>query len=241
MASLRVGVTTGEEERIRAYMDRVREAGLEPVVVNKPGQTIDGLAGLVLTGGVDVSPSLYGEEPHSRTQEPDPLRDDVEFSVLRQALEADLPVLAICRGIQVLNVTLGGTLLQHIEDWSHVPLRDHAEYDKRTSAQHGVKLGGYLVEIYGADELQVNSRHHQAVTPDRLAPGLEVTAVTDDGLVEGVIDPSKRWVVGVQWHPERLEPHLTGFAEQSRNLFAAFAAAVKNAPPVEATAAPPIR
>jgi putative glutamine amidotransferase len=224
---LRVGVTTGEEERIERYLERVREAGLEPVTLNKPGQTLEGLAGLVLTGGVDVDPSLYGEERHARTQEPDPTRDAIEIALLREALDRDLPVLAICRGHQVLNVVMGGSLLQHIEDWSHSPVRDATDYDDRTSGRHEVDLRGVLRDLLGADRVEVNSRHHQAVTPDRLAPGLQVLSMSDDGYVEGTTDPSKRWLLSVQWHPERVDAFIPGFDEQSKKLFAAFAAAVE--------------
>lgn len=219
----RVGVTTGDEELIQRYLNRVRGAGLDPVVLSQPGQSLDDCAGLVLTGGVDVDPSYYHEERHPRTQEADPVRDEVEFALLREALDRDLPILAICRGHQVLNILLGGSLLQHIEDWSHSPLRD----EKRTSARHEVTASGMLADLFGADRVEVNSRHHQAVTPDRLAPGLQVVSMSDDGYVEGMIDPSRRWLVSVQWHPEREDAFIPGFDEQSKKLFAAFAAAVQ--------------
>jgi putative glutamine amidotransferase len=228
---LKVGVTSGEEERIERYLARVREAGLEPITLNKPGQSLEGCAGLVLTGGVDVDPARYGEERHPRTQTPSPIRDDVEFTLLREAIERDLPVLAICRGMQVANVALGGSLLQHIDDWAHVPLKDAEAYDDRTSARHEVQVTGLLRAIFGADRVEVNSRHHQVVTPDRIAPGLEGLATTDDGYVEGAIDPSRRWFVCVQWHPEREDVFIPGFNEQSKKLFAAFAEAVEQVQP----------
>ncbi len=230
---LRVGVTTGEEERIERYLGRVRDAGLEPITLNKPGQTLEGCAGLVLTGGVDVDPAYFHEERHPRTQEADPVRDEVEFSLLREAIARDLPILAICRGLQVVNVALGGSLLQHIEDWSHYPLRD----ELRTSARHFVSVSGALAELFGGDRVEVNSRHHQAVTPERLAAGLEVVSMSDDGYVEGFVDPSKRWLVAVQWHPEREDAFIPGFDSQSRKLFDAFAQAVEAFAPTEASAA----
>jgi putative glutamine amidotransferase len=223
---LRVGVTSGAEERIERYLARTRNAGLEPVTLNKPGESLEDCAGLVLTGGVDVDPALFNEERHPRTQEPNPVRDAVEFGLVREALARDLPVLAICRGLQVVNVALGGSLLQHIEDWSHVPLKDAPGYDERTSARHHVLLSGALRDIFDAERMEVNSRHHQAVTPERLAPGLEILAMSDDGYVEGFVDPSRRWLIGVQWHPEREDAFIPGFDAQSRKLFAAFAAAV---------------
>ena len=230
---LRVGVTTGEDEGVELtrYLDRVREAGLEPVVLNEPGQSLEDCAGLVLTGGVDIEPALFNEERHPRTQEPDPTRDEVEFALLRQALDQDMPVLAICRGHQVLNVAMGGTLLQHIDDWSHASIKDPsaAPGTDRVSARHEVEVTGALAALFGSSRVEVNSRHHQAVTPDRLAPGLEVLAMSDDGYVEGMSDPSKRWLMSVQWHPERVDAFIPGFHEQSKKLFAAFAAAVQDA------------
>lgn len=225
---LRVGVTSGREQRIERYLDRLRDAGLDPVSLSRPGQTLDGCAGLVLTGGVDIDPAMFHEQRHPRTQPPDPVRDQVEFSLLKDALERDLPVLAICRGLQVANVALGGSLLQHIEDWSHVPLKDADSYDERTSGRHHLTLSGLLEELFGTTRMEVNSRHHQAVTLERLAPRLEVTAMSDDGYVEGFVDPSKRWLVAVQWHPEREDAFIPGFDAQSRKLFAAFAAVLRD-------------
>lgn len=230
----RVGVTTGEDEsaELARYLDRLREAGLEPVVLNQPGQTLAGCGGLVLTGGVDIDPSYFHEERHPRTQEPDAVRDEVEFALLREALSQDLPIFAICRGHQVLNVALGGSLLQHIEDWSHASIRNPGAPPgtEKVSARHHVTVSGSLAELFGTTRLEVNSRHHQAVTPDRLAPGLTVLAMSDDGYVEAMTDPARGWLMSVQWHPERLDGFIPGFVEQSRKLFAAFAAAVARRP-----------
>lgn len=222
----KVGITTGDEELIQRYLNRLREAGLDPKVLSKPGQSLDDCAGLVLTGGVDIDPSYYNEERHPRTQEPDPVRDEVEVSLLKAAIERDIPIFAICRGMQVLNVVMGGSLLQHIEDWSHSPLRD----EKRSSARHMVSASGLLKDLFGADRVEVNSRHHQAITPDRLAAGLEVLSMSDDGFVEAAYDPSKRWLYSVQWHPEREDAFIPGFDAESRKLFAAFAAAIEASP-----------
>jgi gamma-glutamyl-gamma-aminobutyrate hydrolase PuuD len=180
--------------------------------------------GLLLTGGVDVDPSLYNELPHAMTQTPVPGRDALELALLRAALEQDLPVLAICRGVQLLNVCLGGSLLQHIEQPGHVVDEGNVSSWHEVSVQRGTKL----YDVLGAGRVMVNSRHHQAVTPDRLAPGLRVTAMSDDGLVEGVEGTSQRWLVGVQWHPERLENEAVNFIEDSRRLFEAFALAVND-------------
>jgi putative glutamine amidotransferase len=224
----RVGVTRWEDvpgETIERYWQRLREAGLDPIDLNAPDATPDRLAGLVLTGGVDIDPARYGAERHERVRRIDTARDEFELRLLQQALAADLPVLAICRGHQLLNVALGGALLQHIESGEHV-----ADYKTEgfPSRSHEVTLvsSGRLAGVYGAPRMTVNSRHHQAVTTESLAPGLHAVAVTNDRLVEAVESERHAWVVGVQWHPEREEPQIPGFLEASRRLFAAFAAAV---------------
>ena len=157
------------------------------------------------------------------TQAPVPARDAMELTLLRQALEQDLPVLAICRGLQLLNVCLGGSLLQHIDNGLHVAGEDGSAWHE-VSVEDGTKLHGVL----DATRVVVNSRHHQAVTPDRLAPGLRITAMSVDGLVEGVEGLSQRWLVGVQWHPERLEDEAPSFNSESRRLFGAFAFALND-------------
>jgi putative glutamine amidotransferase len=224
----RVAVTRWENvegEQIEAYWRRLKAAGLDPADFAEPGRSLDDCAGLVLTGGVDIDPSLYGEPPGSQTQAPNPARDAFEAVLLQAALDRDLPVLAICRGHQLLNVQLGGSLLQHIESGEHASQRDA----ERTSRAHNVALvpGTALSRLYdGRGAIVVNSRHHQAVTPERLAPGLRVAALSPDGLVEAVESERHAWVAGVQWHPERDDPAIAGFADAGRRLFEAFAAAV---------------
>ena len=214
-------------ERLQNYWDRVRECGLEVVDTTGPGGSLDGCTGLVLTGGIDVDPALYGEMPMPEVEETNRPRDEFELTLLRQALEADLPVLAICRGHQLLNVCFGGSLLQHIHSDEH---RWH-EDDPVTSRFHDVSLvdGSKLGAIYGAAAVHTNSRHHQGITPDRVANGLTITATTEDGFVEGLESAAHRWVVGVQWHPERPEAETPGFAQASRLLWDAFAMAVDDA------------
>jgi putative glutamine amidotransferase len=118
---------------------------------------------------------------------------------------------------------MGGSLLQHIESSAHEDDEDHL------SAHHDVALlsGTKLQAVYGVGRIHVNSRHHQAVTPERVATGLTVAATTDDGLVEGLESDAHAWVVSVQWHPERPDPHIPGFDAEARQLFEAFAAAVR--------------
>lgn len=219
----RIGVTNWEDvpgERIQSYWDRVREAGGEPVDLGGPGADRSGLDGLVLTGGLDVAPERYGEVPHPKVTRTDPARDAFELAALEEALKADLPVLSICRGHQLLNVAFGGRLLQHIESGEH---RAHLSDPEMPSRWHSVRIepGTMLHDILGAGELEVNSRHHQGVLPEMLAPGLRAVAFSHDGLIEGIVSTGHRWVIGVQWHPERLEPEHAAFAPAQRPLFAA--------------------
>jgi putative glutamine amidotransferase len=225
----RVAVARWEDipgERLHNYWDRLREAGLEVVDTTGPGGSLKNCAGLVLTGGIDIDPSLYGETRHPEVAEINRPRDDFELALLREALEADVPVLAICRGHELLNVCFGGSLLQHDESGAHVWHED----EPITSSFHDVTLapGSKLAAIYAGERIHTNSRHHQAVTPDRVANGLLITGMSDDSVVEGLESTAHRWVVGVQWHPERPEPETPGFAETSRALWDAFAAAVSS-------------
>lgn len=226
--SMKVGVTRWEDipgESIERYWGRLRDAGLEPLDLHERGSSLDGAVALVLTGGVDVEPRRYGEAPHEKVRRTDADRDEFELGLLAVALRRDMPVLAICRGHQLLNVCLGGSLLQHIESGEHA-----ADYrtEGYPSRRHHVDLaeGSRMRDWFGAAQLLVNSRHHQAVTPERLAPDLVACAISADGLVEGVYSRAHSWVIGVQWHPERDEPDLDGFATSGRRLFAELAGAI---------------
>jgi gamma-glutamyl-gamma-aminobutyrate hydrolase PuuD len=208
-------------EWLHHYHDRLHDLGVETLDVTDAAHGLRGCDGLLLTGGVDVDPALYGETPHAMTQPPVPGRDALELALLREALAGDLPVLAICRGQQLLNVCLGGSLLQHIDSDAHVADATSASRWHDVSVEPETKLAAVL----GAGRHSVNSRHHQAVTADRVAPGLRVTALSDDGMVEGVEGAGHRWLVGVQWHPERLEDAPL-FISDSRRLFEAFRVAL---------------
>lgn len=207
-------------ERIALYGQALIAAGAEPIDLTEP--SLENASALLLTGGRDIDASLYGEQRHAEADEPDPGRDAFELTLLRRALEIDMPVLAICRGHQLLNVAMGGSLVQHIESGKHVWLEDEAV----SSQAHSVMLQpGLLSTALGADGLvEVNSRHHQGVTPERLGRGLRVTATSDDGFIEAVDVPDRSWVVGIQWHPERPEPGIAQFDTTSRRLFDAFVA-----------------
>jgi putative glutamine amidotransferase len=145
---------------------------------------------------------------------------------LRHSLDQDLPVLAICRGHQLLNVALGGSLLQHIEGDYH---RAHKEGDM-PSRWHSITVepDSRLGSIYGRADMEVNSRHHQAVLPAMLAPPLRAVAYSPDGVIEAVESSTHAWAVGVQWHPERLESEHAGFADRNTALFQALVVATQH-------------
>jgi putative glutamine amidotransferase len=192
-----------------------------------PGALLDGLDGLLLTGSPsNVEPSHYGGPPSREGTLHDPDRDATTLPLIREAVRRDLPVLAICRGIQELNVALGGTLHQRIfempERFNHRRRRNpNIPDDERYGPAHPVALtpGGFFARLAGADEIVVNSLHGQGI--DRPAPPLVVEAVAPDGQIEAVSLPEARFVVGVQWHPE-YKPLGNLF---SRALFTAFSRA----------------
>ena len=209
------------------YLDGLRQAGCLPMILplTKEPEEIDQMLtmvdGILLTGGQDVSPALYGEAP-AGTGEICELRDTMERHLLKKVMVLDKPVLGICRGIQFLNAALGGSLYQDIPS-QHPSAVEHHQSPPYDKPSHEVKLvqGSPLQTLLGQEELLVNSYHHQAVK--RLADGLEVMAWSEDGLVEAVWKPDQRFLWAVQWHPEfsfRTE-------EASRRIFAAFAGSMK--------------
>lgn len=189
-----------EADRAVPYRDALLAAGVNPVLHEAlPPLSLDGFDGLVLTGGSDVDPALYGEIKRPETDQPDPERDALEAALLKEALHLDLPVLAICRGLQMLNVFEGGTLIQHLR-----PLERHQRTDgprDRPAHEVAIEPGTLLAQIAGASIWQVNSRHHQAVA--RVGGNLRISAIDpEDGTVEALEYPGKRFVLSVQWHPE---------------------------------------
>ena len=214
-------MTYEELKKAGPYADALRLVGLEPVLLSadQPA-TLKSLDGLVITGGCDIDPQRYGQERAPETQEPNPSRDRMEMELLGEALDRDLPVLAICRGHQLLNVYHGGTLIQHLAGDPHrtVPrLADPSTPLHEVSVAPDTKLAAVL----GAGKHAVNSRHHQAV--DKLGIHLRISAKSvKDGIVEGLERPDKEFAVGVQWHPE----DQVRADETQLKLFRAFAEAV---------------
>lgn len=217
----RVGVTTYYQEGSwgvwrsmgaivpSAYVEAVASAGGAPVLLPPVGiddDVLEILDGLMIIGGPDIDPSQYGAEPHPET-DPKPLRDDFEIGLARAALARDLPLLAICRGAQILNVAMGGTLHQHlpeITDRAHEYRPSPGEYGRvEFTTEPGSICRGLLGERAWSP-----CYHHQAL--DRVADGLSVTATADDGTIEVVEADGSAWVVGVQFHPEenRGDPRL---------------------------------
>ncbi len=189
------------------YMDAVSLTGAVPIMFpftadeGELEQLVELCTGILLTGGQDVSPLLYHESPMEDLVLPCPKRDEMETVVLRMALERDLPVLGICRGLQFLNVFLGGTLFQDLPR-QHPSDTEHHQRPPYDRPIHNVDLvqDSPLRRLLGVGSLGVNSYHHQAVR--RLAAPLEAMALSPDGLVEAAYMPEKRFVWAVQWHPE---------------------------------------
>ena len=188
------------------YFSAVARAGGLPIALpHEPERVEEYLAlidGLVVTGGAfDVDPALFGAaERHDSVSTKD-RRTQFELAITRAAHAADMPALGICGGQQLMNVALGGTLIQHIPDTIPDALA-HEQPNPRDEPGHAVALtpDSALHRITGRAEMQVNSAHHQAV--DAAAPGMKVNALALDGVIEGIEDPGRRWFIGVQWHPE---------------------------------------
>lgn len=233
-----IGVTAchkrGEHSFFHSVQDKyveavVQGAGGIPVLIPAIGEAqrveplLAGLDGILVTGSPsNVDPELYGGPPPREGNQADRRRDDTTLPLLRAAVAADVPVLAICRGIQELNVAMGGTLHQHVHELPG--RRDHRSdktrpYEERYAPAHFVRLtpGGLLQRLFeGAGTIEVNSLHGQGI--DEVAPGLVVEAVAGDGTIEAVCAPRATFALGVQWHPEWRVPENPW----SRRLFAAF-------------------
>ena len=208
--SKRVAVTYRNLKKVEPYTSALRSVGIEPVLIDPDAPIpLDGLDGLLLTGGTDLNPKLYHQDRHPAGEEPDDARDALELRLLGDALERDLPVLAICRGMQLFNIAHGGTLLQDIEG--------HRRPGVPEAHQVAVEPGARLAEAIGPGLHAVNSRHHQVV--DGIGGGLCVSARSGEGYPEALERSDRKFAVAVQWHPE----DLVDSQSDARRLFQAFA------------------
>jgi putative glutamine amidotransferase len=202
-----------------AYVQAVEKAGGRALLVPPAGdaieETLDRLDGLIFSGGSDLDPAHYGQDPHEETLGIVPHRDEAELGLLRGALEREMPVLAICRGSQVLNVARGGDLVQHLPEV--VGHHDHKNDPAGVFADHDVDVvaGTHVQRLLG-DRAPVKSHHHQGF--GRIGEGLRVAAHAHDGTVEAVEDPDRPFVVGVLWHPEAGEDFalFQGLVDEAR-------------------------
>jgi putative glutamine amidotransferase len=218
-------------KKIEDYRQAVLHVGGEVRVVDpsmKPDEVIAAIDGLLLTGGEDVDPALYGEQPQASVVDVDRERDDFEIALIKVARGRNLPIFAICRGLQILNVACGGTLVQDIpteiagaldHSWKVPP---HKPYDLAHEVwlDKDTLLARLMRErLSDTDSCETNSRHHQAVK--QVAPGFRVSATAPDGVIEAIEDPEARFCLAVQWHPENFwrtgefRPLFEGFLEAS--------------------------
>jgi putative glutamine amidotransferase len=227
-----IGITACR--KIEDYRQAVLHVGGEIRVVDlsmAPAEVLAEIDGLLLTGGEDVAPARYGEAPHPSVVDVDPHRDDFEIALVEQARQRNVPILAIYRGIQVLNVACGGTLVQDIA--TQVPgaldhrltVPPHKPYDLAHEVwlDKDTLLARLMRErLSDADSCETNSRHHQAVK--QVAPGFQVSATAPDGVIEAIEDPTARFCLGVQWHPENFwrtgefRPLFEGFIEAAQKV-----------------------
>ncbi len=203
-------IAIAQNRKMEDYLESVRRAGGEPIEVvvggEDPQHLLRRVDGLMLTGGGDVDPTLYGETPHATFQAAETGRDDFEIALARAAVASGIPLLAICRGMQVVNVAMGGSLLQDIP--SQVPgALEHSIPQPRFHIAHevwvskGSRLATLLADhMEDGETCHVNSRHHQSVK--RVADGFEMTATSPDGVIEAMEKPDAPFCLAVQWHPE---------------------------------------
>ena len=232
-----IGVVNLKESEYRLaaltpYLDSVRRAGGEPTLLQWTDDAaavadyVSRCDGILFTGGDDIDPARYGQTPHEKLGSVTPERDSFELLLFRAAYESGKPIFAICRGCQLMNVAMGGTLWQDIPSQypTELPHRpDAAGVAGFTQLLHSVSpvSGSRIAAVAGEGELPVNSMHHQAV--DRLGEGLAAGCISPDGLIESIELPAHRFLMGVQWHPE----HLSADAPRQRALFDAFVAACR--------------
>ncbi|MEA2140626.1 MAG: putative glutamine amidotransferase [Solirubrobacteraceae bacterium] len=206
----------------RSYVDAVQRAGglavllaPDPQLAQEPAQALDLIDGLLLAGGADIDPASYGQAAHAETQDSVPERDAFEIALSRAAFERDLPVLGICRGMQLINVALGGTLTQHLPE--HLGHQEHRRVvGSFDGSDHDVDVadGTLAMRVIGSARHGTKSHHHQGI--DRVGDGLRISATSPfDGVIEAVELPQRAFVLGVQWHPEAdaMSPVVGGLIE----------------------------
>ena len=208
------------------YVEAIQRAGGIALIIPPdaalaadPDPVLDRIDALLLAGGSDIDPSKYGELRGHATDHTTPVRDDLELSLTRGALERDLPILGICRGLQLLNVVRGGTLVQHLPDVRGVKPQHRRNAGTFVGNEHEVALvpGSLAAAVAGETVHSTLSHHHQAVAS--LGEGLIVTGTADDGVIEAIEDPSLVYCLGVQWHPEADadSPIIATLVEEARS------------------------
>lgn len=197
------------------YVSAILSGGGCPILLFPHSEIPSFLDGILLSGGGDIDPLFFGEEPLFQSGEISPLRDDFELSLCQKALAQQLPLLGICRGMQIINIALGGTIFQDISVQTNSNLK-HSQQAPREYATHSIFIekNSLLSSLFGKEKTTINSFHHQAV--DRLGEGLIPTAKSQDGLTEAIEHTNRPFVLGVQWHPEAMR------TEEQKKLFTAF-------------------
>jgi putative glutamine amidotransferase len=222
-----INVTPGVRDRAytyTTYVDALRRAGAIPVLIPPQPENardlVEELDGIVLAGGDDCDPAVYGEEKHPTVEPMDVRRQEGDLTLARVAREHGIPTLGICLGVQVMNVAAGGTLVQDINTQLQTEIEHASEPEDRARHDVLIEKNTRLASILGANEINVNSSHHQAIKS--IGDGLRVTAHAPDGIVEGLEDPRHPFYVGVQWHPEDMPA-----ADSASKIFRAFVEAAR--------------
>ncbi len=200
----------GTSQLHSGYYEGVLKAGGLPFLIpnmdkESISDVLDNIDGLLLTGGQDVEPAYFGESPHPKLGFVNPIRDELEIYLCKEAIKKDIPILGICRGVQIINIAMGGTIYQDLDSqWDRGMLLKHSQSAPRWYGTHEVGLveSSILKKLIGTEKFRVNSFHHQAIK--EIAPCFRETAQSEDGVIEGIESITNTFAVGVQWHPERM-------------------------------------